>query len=324
MTLDTRRTISMTVVIAAAISLASFAGVSGAAGSTHQAPSARVGVLGGTWGTAEEVPGTAALNQSTIALLDGLSCASKGNCSASGSYTDSSGHLQVFVDSETNGSWGTAEEVPGIAALNEGGQAGSAVSCASAGNCSVGGAYEDASKKMQPYVADERNGTWRMAKEVPGTAIFNQSGNAAVNSLSCGSAGNCSAGGYYTDASGHQQAFVAGETNGIWGTAEELPGTPGLNQGVRAWVRSVSCRSVGYCSVGGIYTDSSGHTEAFVDTETGGRWAAAEEVPGIAALNQGEDADVDSVSYSSVGHCSADGFYADSKRHLQAFVVNQP
>jgi hypothetical protein len=33
-----------------------------------------------------------------------------------------------------------------------------------------------------------------------------------VNSLSCPSAGNCSAGGTYLDGSGHQQAFVVSES----------------------------------------------------------------------------------------------------------------
>ena len=32
--------------------------------------------------------------------------------------------------------------------------------------------------------------------------------------MSCASAGNCSAGGYYTDSSGHRQAFVVSEVNG--------------------------------------------------------------------------------------------------------------
>src|SRR5580693_3294794 len=42
------------------------------------------------------------------------------------------------------GTWGKAEEIPGIAALNKGGEAAlTSVSCASAGNCSAGGYYQD-------------------------------------------------------------------------------------------------------------------------------------------------------------------------------------
>jgi len=53
---------------------------------------------------------------------------------------------------------------------------------------------------------------WQTAIEVPGTAALNKGGHAVVNSLSCASAGNCAAGGSYTDRSGHLQAFVASQS----------------------------------------------------------------------------------------------------------------
>ena len=42
-----------------------------------------------------------------------------------------------------------------------------------------------------------------------------------------------------------------------------------------------------------------------------------------AALNQGGDAAVNSVSCAMAGNCAADGFYTNSSRHAQAFVVNE-
>ncbi len=56
---------------------------------------------------------------------------------------------------------------------------------------------------------------------------------------------------------------------------------------------------------------------------SGGTWGAAREVPGAAALNQGGNALVDSVSCALAGNCAAGGFYTDSSQHLQAFVVNE-
>jgi hypothetical protein len=47
---------------------------------------------------------------------------------------------------------------------------------------------------------------------VPGTGTLNKGGNAGVVSVSCASAGNCAAGGGYTDRFGHTQAFVASQT----------------------------------------------------------------------------------------------------------------
>jgi hypothetical protein len=110
-----------------------------------------------------------------------------------------------------NGTWHTAVEVPGTAALNTGGGADMyAVSCASAGNCSAVGSYF--TSYSHAFVVNEVNGTWHTALEVPGTATLNQGGNAFVQSVSCASAGNCSAGGGYTDSSGHRQAFVVKES----------------------------------------------------------------------------------------------------------------
>src|SRR5258707_12514327 len=86
--------------------------------------------------------------------------------------------------------------------------------------------------------AAARAATWRAAIEVPGTGGLNKGGNAAVNSVSCASAGNCAAAGGYTDGSGHRQAFVASEGNGTWHAAIEVPGTAGLNKGGDAGVLS--------------------------------------------------------------------------------------
>ena len=283
-----------------------------------------VGEVSGTWGTATEVPGTAALNTGGDAVVSSVSCASAGNCSAGGLYEDSSSHLQVFVVSEVGGTWGTATEVPGTAALNTGGGAAvNSVSCASAGNCSAGGYYTDSSNSRQAFVVSEVSGTWGTATEVPGTAALNTGRDAVVSSVSCASAGNCSAGGFYEDSSSHLQAFVVNEAGGTWGTATEVPGTAALNTGGSAAVNSVSCASAGNCSAGGSYLDGPDHGQAFVVSEVGGTWGTAIEVPGTAALNTGGGAAVNSVSCASAGNCSAGGSYSDGPEHAQAFVVSE-
>jgi hypothetical protein len=227
-----------------------------------------VSEVNGTWRKAREVPGTATLNQGGIAQVLSVSCGSAGNCSAGGYYTDTAGHTQAFVVSETDGRWRKAIEVPGTATLNQGRYAQVlSVSCASAGNCSAGGYYSDSLDStfgQQAFVVSEVNGTWGTAIEVPGTAALNQGVQSArVNSVSCASAGNCSAGGYYIDAAGSQQAFVVSESNSTWRKAIEVPGTAALNQGGHAQVLSVSCASARNCVAGGVYTDTRGF-QAFV------------------------------------------------------------
>jgi len=234
-----------------------------------------VSQVNGRWGTAEQVPGLAALATGGFAGIDPiecdftcdpvaglLSCASAGNCSAGGYYADNTGRIQAFVVSQVNGRWGTAKEV--AASLNTGAHAGAgieSVSCASAGNCSAGGVYNLGAG--QAFAVGEVNGRWGTAKEVPGTAALNTGGNAAVQSLSCSSAGNCSAGGYYTDSTRSPHSFVVGEVNGRWGTAKEIAAN--LRGPV---IYSLSCAPAGNCSAGGGYTDSSGHTQAFVVSQT--------------------------------------------------------
>jgi hypothetical protein len=282
---------------------------------------------GGTWGKAEEVPGIAALNTGEHAQIYSVSCASAGNCSAGGYYTDTSGHYQAFVVTQAGGTWGKAEEVPGIAALNTGGSAGvESVSCASAGDCSAGGEYTDSLGDQQVFVVTQVGGTWGKAEEVPGIAALTAGWYAQISSVSCGSPGNCSAGGVYNDNgnANEDQPFVVTQAGGTWGKAEKVPGVAALSADVDSAIDSVSCASAGDCSAGGYYGDgSSSAVQAFVVTQAGGTWGKAEEVPGIAALNTGGGAEIYSVSCASAGNCSAGGYYTDTSGHYQAFVVTR-
>src|SRR5215471_17155141 len=285
----------------------------------------------GTWRKAIEVPGSGALNKGGAADVESVSCASAGNCAAGGFYTElgNPGHFQAFVVSEINGTWGKAIEVPGSGALNAGGGAGvSSVSCASAGNCAAGGFYTDTDGfgHQQAFVVSERNGTWGTARQVPGSGALNTGASANVNSVSCGSAGNCAAGGYYFDGSWNFQAFVVSERNGTWRTAIEVPGSGALNTGGSARVESVSCPSAGNCAASGSYNaipaGSGSDRQAFVVSERNGTWRTAIEVPGSGVLNAGGVASAESVSCASAGNCAAGGFYNDGSGHQQAFVVS--
>ena len=156
----------------------------------------------------------AGLNRYDNGQTTAVSSGSAGNCAAGGFYTSAHifGNTEAFVVSQVNGRWQKAIEVPGTAALNKGGRAfTTSVSCASAGDCGAGGVYADASHRSEAFVVSQVNGRWQQAIEVPGMAALNH-GDAQVNSMSCASAGQCSAGGYYTDVSRGTEAFVVSET----------------------------------------------------------------------------------------------------------------
>ena len=267
---------------------------------------------GGRWGRAAGVPGLGRLNKGGNARVVSMSCPSAGNCAAAGDY-QASGHQQDFVAVEKNGQWGRAIGVPGLKALNKGGTAAVVwVSCTSADSCAVAGGYADGDGHRQGYVASDINGVWAPAIEVPGLGALNQGGSADMRQLSCGSAGNCSVAGDYTDSDGHRQGFVASEKNTAWGPAIEVPGLGALNQGGIAGAMSVSCASAGNCTTGGFYTDGSFAEQGFVASEKNGVWGPAAGVPGLEALNNGTDqpeALVSSVSCATPGNCLAGGAY---------------
>ena len=222
---------------------------------------------GGSWGSAEQVPGTSWLNAGDDASVGSVSCTAAGYCSAGGYYDaglagDPARNLQAFVVDETSGTWGKAQPVPGAAALNVGANAQvTSVSCASPGNCAAGGTYAGATTALtqQAFLVTETDGTWGKAEEVPGTAPGAAKYDSEVTSVSCASPGNCSAGGYDdgTDGFGSEatgRAFVVDETGGTWGTAQQVPGMTPINTNpYLTAVASVSCVSATDCAAGGSY-----------------------------------------------------------------------
>ena len=278
----------------------------------------------GAWGSAEQVPGLARLTGTGGDYIDSVSCTAAGACTAGGVYDEQSSLQEgldyglAFVVTEKHGTWGTAEPVPGLAALNDGVALISSLSCGSAGNCAAGGFYNWIKGQGQAFVVAETHGTWGTAEPVPGLPNLGPSG---IDSVSCGSADTCTAGGSDVNALGQQSAFLVTETHGIWGTARAVRGLAALNTGGDAGIDSLSCGSAGSCSAGGSYTGPAG-VQAFVVTERHGAWGSAEPVPGLAALNTGGDAGIDSLSCGPAGNCSAGGSYSGADGY-QAFVVNQ-
>jgi hypothetical protein len=207
--------------------------------------------------------------------------------------------------------WGRAIEVPGLGMLNQGGTAGAwSVSCGAAGNCAVAGDYTDSDGLGQGFVASEKNGVWGPAAEVPGLGALNQGGRARAGTVSCASAGNCTAGGYYTDSSFAGQGFVVSELNGVWGPAAGVPGLEALNDGTdqpEALVSSVSCATPGNCLAGGAYGGP--YSWAFTASEKNGAWGKATSVPGLQAIVTGRWAEVGPVSCVSPGNCVLAGDY---------------
>ncbi len=203
---------------------------------------------GGAWGTALAVPVVADL--SDYAAMTGVSCPSAGNCTAVGAYSDCQSSFEsgdgAFTVTESGGTWQDAAALPGIPPPDDGGDAeADQVSCSSPGNCATAGFTYDGD--YQVFVADESSGTWQDASGVPGLAVLSTGGEADLGSMSCGGDGDCVVAGDYDTGTGLSQAFVATETSGTWGTAQQVPGTEYLNTGQEGGVNAVSCPAAAYC-----------------------------------------------------------------------------
>jgi hypothetical protein len=94
----------------------------------------------GTWQNAIEVPGVTALDAGQGSEGGFVSCVSAGNCSLGGDFNTLS-----YVDDETAGTWGSAQQL-NMTALGTTSQIGlTALSCASSVSCSAVGVYFNSS-----------------------------------------------------------------------------------------------------------------------------------------------------------------------------------
>lgn len=295
------------------------AGTCAAAGYYRQAGGHQQAFLvsekGGSWSTAISVPGLAALNLGGSATATSVSCPSAGNCAAGGSYADADA-TRAFVVSEKSGHWGTATNVPlpGNPDVTHSSGHTNSISCATAGNCAAGGS-DLSSQDLSAFVVSAKNGRWGAAQDLRGGGAVPATGDAEILSVSCPTAGNCAAGGYFVGRTGLHSALVVGERNGKWGTASQVPGTTSGGE-----LLSLSCASPGNCGAGGF--DSGAHrTSGFVVSERNGHWATAIQVPVSAGLAGGRLTEILSVSCASPGSCVAGGTSKDRSLRLQAIVM---
>ncbi len=200
-----------------------------------------------------------------------------------------------------------------------------ALGCASAGNCSAGGAYDDASSHTQGLILNEVKGVWTTPTRLIAPAGSASDPGLTVNSISCGAVGDCVAVGSYDDNKNYAQSFIASESRGIWQRAREVV-LPANAKGAAqlSEVHSVSCWSAGNCSAVGIYLDGTqpvGHSEAMVINEVGGTWSRAQEVLLPAGANVNPYALLNQITCVS-GHCVGVGSFIGTDGTTQGLVVN--
>jgi hypothetical protein len=279
---------------------------------------------GSAWDGAGTVAGTGTGNASPTAE----SCAVPQRCTIGG-YMPGGGDLEVgFLDEQVpSDAWASAlplSNLLGDLVNNESTSDVAAISCRSVGNCSAGGNYS-ANGSIEGFVVDEKNGTWRAAREVAGKLYVKRF--AQVTDVSCSTAGNCAAVGFYSPGGGQQQPFIVTSKNGTWGSAIKVPGIATLDTGHFSELTAVSCGPVGgpgNCTAGGTYFRAKDKSrQVFTVTEKNGRWGTARAVSGVAARNTGKFASLTAISCVSPGNCSVAGSYDTGDDVFQVWVASQ-
>jgi hypothetical protein len=211
-----------------------------------------------------------------------------------------------------------------------------ALSCASTGNCTAVGTYDDGLAESQALLVTETNGMWQQAVKAqpPVDAAlgpFKASNGGGLADVSCPSAGDCVAVGRYTGSGNIDHAVLFAETHGRWarGTRVQLPANAtrptkpksGVVDDLR--LAAVSCSSVGDCVAVGNYETNAEVWEGLILTETDGHWSSPIEAPLPArAPIAGQDAVLLAVTCRATGACTAAGKYVDAAGHQQGLLIS--
>jgi hypothetical protein len=248
----------------------------------------------GKWRSAHALFGVVAPGNEEGATISYLSCPAIGSCVAAGTFasvpcadgdndcilpgaTYKRQFEKSFVVNEVRGVWGSPEwlhnanrgEYPNLTGL----------SCSASGTCAAVGTSLSPSGQQEGFVANEVKGRWKSTVLFPGASVPGQT-SSIMNAVSCGSRGNCSAGGSYTDNLGHTHPFLVDEVSGAWQRAAVVKGAtrPALNQ--YAQIQTISCGSASHCTAFG---ESLGPPSAglyfFVLTKRANTWSSVRLVP---------------------------------------------
>jgi hypothetical protein len=191
----------------------------------------------GTWGQPTPFPLSAA---SVDLPAPRLSCGAPGDCAVAGTVADTGGGAHAMVAAEAGGAWILAARLSGVTAGSGVNSLPGAVSCATAGDCTVVGSYTGG----HLFTAVEQGGAWQPARQLPGETALRAAGDRpfGLTAVSCATPGNCAAGGSYTGPAGFEHAFVTDKST-VTSTVLSLSGARarfGREQAVRITVQVAS------------------------------------------------------------------------------------
>ncbi len=241
---------------------------------------------GSRW-SVQPVPVTGSADESA---LQGVSCTTATNCTAVGSYHDSTQGDRGLAEDFTI-RWQDASPLPFNGVIGTGLNA---VSCSSSQACVVVGTFETNSA-FESFSQSWDGSTWT-ARVTPKPKITN------LDSVSCPAASACTAVGDI--ARTPNPAPLAERWNGFGWTIQKTPAPAGAN---RAFLLSVSCPSRTSCFAVGFAEGTSGKQKTLAEHWNGKTWQL--QVTPDPAGKQGIE--LGSVSCASASSCVAVGTFND-------------
>lgn len=150
----------------------------------------------------------------------------------------------------------------------------------------------------------------------PSTGLF---------ATACTGAGKCVAGGDYQDGSKPVEPVVATQAHGRWSRGIRLVLPPNAAQQPYSQVNGIACVSAGNCVAVGDYDYGvSTSLQAFIATETHGKWARAFAPRLPSNSSAPAAAQLGAVACTRSGFCEAVGSYQDSSGNVQSMALVRP
>lgn len=259
--------------------------------------------------------------------MEGISCASDGNCVVLGQYANATNQLP-FTVTEHNGVWQKGSELALPAGAMRTGEFATprSITCVSIGNCTVVGTYTTSNPTFatQGFMKSEINRVWRPAVKLSLPAATNTNPFVSLSQIACWAPTSCLAVGSYLDANNVTHAIVVPEVSGAWKRAAimALPGNASAFAG--AQFNEVACATDGSCLAAGTYNTITGAVQPLVALSVAGVWDRAVEVrlPNAAANPSALLYGFKGVACASAGNCALGGQFLDNSGHYQGFLAN--
>ena len=205
----------------------------------------------------------------------------------------------------------------------------SAVSCPTTTSCTAVGPFGDIGVEGKPSVITESSGTWAkpVAIALPFGGTTGGTEPAALNSVSCADASDCTAVGDYPFSAKSLGPMVVSESASTWGIASTI--TIPANHYASAELATLSsvwCATAGNCVAVGIYIGSDLTEHSMAVQEVGGVWQPATELPdpaGLAAATAGGVLLPEGLSCSDVQDCTYVGAVVSDIFDFKAFAQTE-